>query len=114
MKYEFIDRERSCHAVEKMCLVLGVSRSGYYAQGRQGSGIRRKANERLLEEIKRSYKTGRGAYGSPRITDELRDGGHVCGKNRVARLMRINGIAARTKRKFTAGAGLQPQLSKII
>lgn len=102
MKYEFIDRERSCHPVEKMCLLLGVSRSGYYAYGRQGYGIRRKANERILEEIKRSYKEGRGAYGSPRITTDLRERGFFCGKNRVARLMRINGIAAKTKRRFKA------------
>jgi putative transposase len=85
-----------------MCLLLGVSRSGYYAYGRQGNGVRRKANERLLEEIKRSYRAGRGAYGSPRITTDLRERGFRCGKNRVARLMRINGIAAKTKRRFKA------------
>ena len=102
MKYEFIGRERFCHPVAKMCLVLGVSRSGYYAHGRQVQGIRRKANERILEEIKRSYKVGRGTYGSPRITTDLRERGHVCGKNRIARLMHINGIAAKTKRRFKA------------
>lgn len=102
MRYEFIDRERSRHPVEKMCLLLGVSRSGYYAYGRQGNGARRKANERLLEEIKRSYKAGRGAYGSPRITTDLWERGFFCGKNRVARLMRINGICAKTKRRFKA------------
>ncbi len=102
MRYEFIDKERSSHAVEKMCLLLGVSRSGYYAYGMQCSSTRRKANERLLDEIKRSYKAGRGAYGSPRITTDLRERGLLCGKNRVARLMRINGIAAKTKRRFKA------------
>ena len=102
MKYEFIDGERSCHSVEKMCLLLRASRSGYYAYCRQGKGTRRKANERMLEEIKKSYRAGRGAYGSPRITTDLRERGFLCGKNRVARLMRINGIAARTKRRFKA------------
>jgi len=102
MTYEFIGKERSSHPVEKMCLLLGVSRSGYYAHGGQGHGVRRKANERLLKEIRKSYKDGRGAYGSPRITTDIRDRGHVCGKNRVARLMRINGIAAKTKRRFKA------------
>lgn len=102
MKYEFIGKERSSHPVEKMCLLLGVSRSGYYAHIKQDGGIRRKANERLLAEIKVSYKIGRGAYGSPRITDDLRDRGYVCGKNRVARLMLISGIAAKTKRRFKA------------
>jgi len=102
MKYEFIDGERSRHAVEKMCLLLRVSRSGYYAYCRHGNDTRHKANERMLEEIKKSYMAGRGAYGSPRITTDLRERGLLCGKNRVARLMRINGIAARTKRRFKA------------
>ena len=53
MTYEFIGKERSSHPVEKMCLLLGVSRSGYYAHGGQGHGVRRKANERLLKEIRR-------------------------------------------------------------
>lgn len=85
-----------------MCLLLRASRSGYYAYCRQGSGARRIANERMLEEIKRFYRAGRGAYGSPRIMTDLRERGLLCGKNRVARLMRINSIAARTKRRFKA------------
>jgi len=40
------------------------------------------------------------AYGSPRITVDLRASGETCGHNRVARVMKINGIAAKTKRKF--------------
>ncbi|TAN62139.1 IS3 family transposase, partial [bacterium] len=103
MKYEFMDRERSAFSVESMCRTLGVSRSGYYAHGRPpGGAVRHKANARLVEEIRRSYAAGRGAYGSPRITDDLRERGFVCGVNRVARLMRINNIAARTKRRFKA------------
>ena len=38
-------------------------------------------------------------YGSPRVTAELRAEGLCCGENRVARLMRVNGIRAKTKRK---------------
>ncbi len=64
--------------------------------------IRRKVTERLLEYIKRSCKVDRGTYGSPRITTDIQERGHVCGKNRIARLMRLHGIAAKTKRKFKA------------
>ncbi len=39
-------------------------------------------------------------YGSPRITTQLRANGIRCGKNRVARLMRENGIMAKTRRRF--------------
>ena len=64
--------------------------------------IRQKENERLLLHIQQAYVRGRGTYGSPRITAELRDNGIQCGKNRIARLMKENGIKAKTKRRFKA------------
>lgn len=85
-----------------MCRLLKVSRSGYYAWIKQRQSMRLRSDERMLEEIKKSYEIGRGSYGSPRITTDIRERGHICGKNRIARLMRLNGIAARTKRRFKA------------
>lgn len=85
-----------------MCQVLEVSRSGYYSWAKRTTSFRRNENERLLLYIQQAYIRGRGTYGSPRITAELRDNGIQCGKNRIARLMRENGIKAKTKRRFTA------------
>ena len=85
-----------------MCRVLGVSRSGYYSWSRHQVSLRQRENDRLLVHIRQAYVRGRGTYGSPRITAELRSNGIVCGKNRVARLMRQNGIKAKTKRRFKA------------
>ena len=56
----------------------------------------------MLLHIKDAYVRGRGTYGSPRVTAELRSKGILCGKNRVSRLMKQNGIKAKTKRKFKA------------
>jgi len=47
--------------------------------------------------IREAYAKGRGTYGSPRVTAELRAKGIPCGKNRVARLMKSNGIMANTE-----------------
>ena len=85
-----------------MCRVLEVSRSGYYSWATHSPGVRQRENDRLLVHIRQAYVRGRGTYGSPRITAELRSNGIVCGKNRVARLMKQNGIKAKTKRKFKA------------
>jgi putative transposase len=85
-----------------MCRVLTVSRSGYYTWAKHIRSIRQKENERLLLHIKEAYKKGRGTYGSPRVTAELKSKGITCGNNRVARLMKINGIKAKTKRRFKA------------
>jgi putative transposase len=85
-----------------MCQVLEVSRSGYYVWARCNTSNRQKENERLLLYIHQAYLRGRGTYGSPRITAELRSKGVYCGKNRIARLMKENGIKAKTKRRFKA------------
>jgi transposase InsO family protein len=100
MKYAFIDEHRSGFRVKKMCHILGVSRSRYYAWRRRSKGPRQRENELLLERIKEAYTLGRRTYGSPRITKELRENGILCGKNRIARLMRLHGIYAKTKRRF--------------
>jgi len=61
---------------------------------------RDRSNQMLLEQIKKAFDGSKKTYGSPRVTVELRDNGLTCGHNRVARVMRSNGIAAKTKRKF--------------
>jgi putative transposase len=85
-----------------MCQVLGVSRSGYYLWEQHNKSERQKENERLMAHIREAYGRGRGTYGSPRITAELKDNGIPCGKNRIARLMKRHGIMAKTKRRFKA------------
>jgi len=101
MKYEFIENERSEFSVERMCQAFKVSRSGFYGWKRQkGNGKRMKEDEALLEVIKESYKESRGTYGSPRMTIDVQKKGMPCGKNRIARLMKKNNIAAKTRKKF--------------
>ena len=100
MRYEFIDPHRSAFRVTKMCWMLEVSRSAYYAHRKRPKSFRERDNERLVEKITEIYHRSRGRYGSPRITDALHDQGLVCGHNRVARLMRQNDIVAKRKRRF--------------
>ena len=102
MKYWFMDQYRSSHGVLKMCRVLGVSRSGYYGWKKQPQSKRHKENERILMEIRKSHKNSRRAYGSPRITKDLQATGTKCSENRVARLMKSNGIVGKAKKKFKA------------
>lgn len=85
-----------------MCRILEVSRSGYYAWLKRPESRRKSQNRKLLKEIRKVYQVSRRTYGSPRITIALQKEGISCGRNRVARLMRENGIAAKTKRKYKA------------
>lgn len=83
-----------------MCRVLRVSRSGYYAWIGREISPRQKANELLLVEIKRVYAESKKRYGSPRIYEQLRDEAIVCGRHRIARLMRKNGIICSRIKKY--------------
>ena len=42
------------------------------------------------------------SYGSPRVHQELLSRGKACSKNTVAKLMRTNGLAAKTRKKYKA------------
>jgi len=100
VKYAFIRDHREEYRVRLMCRVLQVSRSGYYAWVNCPESRRSRGNRRLLSQIRIVYDRSRRLYGSPRVTAELRDQGYVCNEKRVARLMRVHGIKAKTVRKF--------------
>lgn len=83
-----------------MCHVLGVSRSGYYDWLSSPGARRAKENHDLLGQIEEIYSESKGCYGSPKITVELKKRGYYCGHNRVARIMRENGIKSIVVKKF--------------
>jgi len=84
-----------------MCRAVEVSRSGYYAYKSRPKSNHSIANDKLLIEIRRVFWDNNSTYGSPRIWNQLNNiEGVRCSENRVARLMRLNGIVAVHKRKF--------------
>lgn len=85
-----------------MCLVFSVSRSGYYAWLRRPESQRKIEDKALSQVIKEIHKESNGEYGSPKIHQELRRRGKRCGRKRVARLMKKDGLKAKTVRKFKA------------
>ena len=100
MRYAFISEYAHEHSVALMCKVLRVSRSGYYRFRHHTPSTRENANVRLLGEIRSVHKQSRGIYGSPRIHRELLKQGHCCGRHRVARLMRTEGLAGKARRRY--------------
>jgi transposase InsO family protein len=88
------------YGVEEMCRALSVSRSGFYRWYKHRWSRRQQNNEHLLAQIRHIHRESRRTYGSPRITDALRQGGTQCNHKRVERLMRINGIRSKRKRTF--------------
>jgi putative transposase len=99
MKYTFIAAHDQEFSVQRMCRVLQVGRSGYYAWRQRKPSSREQANSALVELIRTEHQVSRQTYGSPRIQAALKRQGVGCGRNRVARLMHINGIVALQKHK---------------
>ena len=100
MKYAFMAAHEQEFALKRMCRVLRVSRSGYYAWKQRPPSKRERANLELLAQIRAAYQLSRKTYGSPRVHAYLRRTGVLCGRNRVARLMKLHRIAARKAHKW--------------
>ena len=89
-------------SISVMCEVLSVSRSGYYAWLKNPESKRKQSNNKLRKKIRTVHRDSGEAYGSPRIYQALKEQGETCSENRVARLMREDGLRAKTTRRFKA------------
>jgi len=88
------------YPVEPVCKALHVSRSGFYAHRIKPDRPRRRRDAELKPKIRKVFEQSRHNYGSPRIMIELRREGERLGRNRILRLMREQGLKARSKRRF--------------
>jgi len=100
MKYRAIKDNADRFPIRLMCRSLQVSASGYYDWVERPDSARTVANRALLEEIRTSHRNSRCSYGSPRITQDLREAGRCVSETRVARLMKQAGVRAQTPRKW--------------
>ena len=93
-----------------MCRVLKIARAGYYAWLHEPESSRALEDRRLLELIRSSYDASYGIYGYRRIALDLKELGESCGRNRVLKIMKSNGIAAVRgyKRHKSYGYGRPP------
>jgi transposase InsO family protein len=85
------------YPVQRLCQVLEVTTSGYYAWRRSQSqrcGRRQTENEQLVAEMQRIDREMNHRYGSPRMHAELASRGFTCNRKRVERLMREHNIRA--------------------
>jgi putative transposase len=76
--------------------MMNVHPSGYYAWQHQPLSARALEDQRLLGQIKQCWLESGGIYGYRKIRDDLREMGETCGKHRVARLMRHEGLRSQT------------------
>lgn len=89
MRRKYLDRDNECLSIRRQCMLLGISRSGYYYKSRDMSSEERM----ILEELDKIY-TKWPYYGTRRMSKELLRLGFRAGRKRVRRLMGILGVRA--------------------
>lgn len=102
MKFAFISEEKVAFPIVVLCRVLAVSPSGYYASCGRPKSSHARRDEELSQQVAAAHLASKRRYGSPRVHAELQATGEQVGRKRVARLMREEKLAARTRRRFRA------------
>ena len=100
MKFSLIEELRSRLPVRRLCALMGVSASGYYAWRSRPDCDHAREDRRLCVQVRAAFKASRETYGARRIRDELHDHGVHCGRHRVSRLMRESRLQAKKTRQF--------------
>lgn len=99
MKFGFIAKHRGIWPVGLMCEALGVSRSGFYAWLTRPCSLRSKSDEELGAKVRASFLASDRTYGARRVWHDMIADGVLCGRQRIERLMRLQGLKARPRRR---------------
>jgi putative transposase len=93
-----------------VCEVLDVSPSGFYSWFKRPPSNRVREDQRILRAIRISFTESDRTYGVRRIWPDVRALGMMCGRERVARLMRAAGLHAQPiRRRQPHDNGERPQ-----
>jgi putative transposase len=113
MIYEFMKNHSMQFEITIMAKVFKVSRAGYYKSIDRQESKRQQTNKVLLEKIKAVYTKSRENYGSPRIHFELKKRGEQCSRKKVAKLMQVNKIRAKSPKRWRVSTKPCRDLARI-
>ena len=99
MKFGFIAKHRGIWPIGWLCEALGVSRSGFYAWLSRPPSRRAPADEELSGKVRASFLASDRTYGARRVWHDLLAEGVICGLHRIERLMRLQALRARPRRR---------------
>ncbi len=100
MEYKLIDTNKAVMPIDRMCRMMAVSVSGYYAWKERRPSLHQCYDVVLSANIRAQFASSNQTYGAPRMHAELRKEGLSVSLHRVVRLMRENGLKAHQKRRF--------------
>ncbi len=102
----YIDGYRARFGVEPICRVLTehgmqIAPSTYYAAVKTRVSAAELADAYLVDAVVDLYRVNRSVYGVRKLWREMRRAGHDVGRDQVARLMKIAGIAGVVRGEHT-------------
>jgi putative transposase len=99
MRFAFIAKHRSIWPVAWLCEALDVSRSGFHAWLGRGPSRRSRDDEAIGAKVRTSFVASDRTYGARRVWRDVLAEGVSCGLHRVERLMRLQALRARPRRR---------------
>ena len=97
--FGFIAKHRGIWPLKTICEALGVSRSGFYGWLSRSPSDRALRHEAMLAAIRKSFLDSDRTYGARRVWHDLMEAGIACGLHAVERLMKLNALRARPRRR---------------
>ena len=118
MKFACIARLQGEFPVRLMCRLLDVSPAGFYRAQRRRPSARARATAQLRVSVRAEHTASQETYGAVKIYHELRDQGIACGRHRIARIMREEGLhscrPARFRVTTTQSAHREPIAPNVL
>ena len=99
MKFAFIAKHRGIWPAGWLCGALGVSRGGFYAWLTRPRSQRSRSDEELSAKVHASFLASDRTYGARRVWHDVLAEGVSCGLHRIERLMRLQALKARPRRR---------------
>ena len=99
MKFGSIAKHRGIWPARWLCEALGVSRGGFYAWLIRPRSRRSWSNEELGAKVRASFIASDRTYGARRVWHDMLAEGLPCGLHRIERLMRLQALKARPRRR---------------
>src|SRR5215813_3767959 len=99
VKFGFIAKHRGIWPAAWLCEALGVSRGGFYAWLTRPRSQRSRSDEELGAKVRASFVASDRTYGTRRVWKDMLAEGLSCGLNRIERLMRLQALKARPRRR---------------
>jgi putative transposase len=99
VKFSFIAKHRGISPADWICGALGVSRGGFYAWLTRPRSERSRSDEELGAKVRTSFLVSDRTYGARRVWHNLLAEGVSCGLHRIERLMRLQALRTRPRRR---------------